>query len=213
MIFKADAAIRHLLPCAKLPKLASMNNADAQNAQVIDERLGRPLILVGMMGAGKSRIGRVLAASLGWPFRDADDEIEADCGMTINAIFAQSGEAFFRAREQAVVSRLLDEGRSVIAAGGGALTSPETAMAVKTKAVSVWVRAELAVLTARAAKSDDRPLLRNGDAARILGELIDRRQPLYARSDLVIDNGDLPVSTVVSRLLGLIADYAKASPA
>ena len=184
-----------------------MNNAGQQHARFIRENLDRPLILIGMMGAGKSRIGRALAQAIDRPFRDADEVIEVASGMTIGEIFTQSGEAYFRDLEQRTIRRLLDEPSCVIAAGGGALTRPETALAVKERAISIWVRAETSVILDRVARQGNRPMLRGGNPAGILDDLMAARLPLYRQADLTIDNDDQPVADILPPLLESIASF------
>ena len=149
--------------------------------------LPRTVALVGLMGAGKSAIGKRLAMRLGLPFVDADDEIERAAGCSIAEIFEKYGEADFRAGERRVISRLLDEPPHVLSTGGGAYIDPETRALMRAKAVTVWLRAELDVLFDRVRKRGHRPLLRNGDPKEVLARLMTQRYPIYAEADIVVE--------------------------
>ena len=151
---------------------------------------GRSVALVGMMGVGKTSVGRRLAARLGLPFRDADAEIERDAGCSVAEMFARDGEAAFRRRERRVIGRLLTDGPTVLATGGGAFMDAETRRAMRGKAVSIWLRCDLALLLRRLAACTDRPLLRDGDPAEILRRLMALRHPVYAEADLAFDSMD-----------------------
>jgi shikimate kinase len=165
---------------------------------------GRPLVLIGLMGAGKSTVGRRLAAKIGWRFVDSDEEIEAAAGCSISDMFTIHGEPIFRDLEQRVIRRLLSEEPAVLATGGGAWMQPTVREAIKQHATSVWLRADLDVLLDRVNKRGTRPLLEKGDKRAILGKLIDERYPVYAEADLVIDSGkgshDKVVDAVIARL-------------
>ena len=151
---------------------------------------GRSVALVGMMGVGKTNVGRRLAAKLGLPFRDADAEIERDAGCSIAEMFARDGEAAFRQRERRVIGRLLAEGPIVLATGGGAFMDAETRRAMRDRAVSIWLRCDLPLLLRRLAACTDRPLLRGGDPAETLRRLMALRHPVYAEADLAFDSMD-----------------------
>ncbi len=151
---------------------------------------GRSVVLVGMMGVGKTNVGRRLAARLGLPFRDADAEIERGAGCSIAKMFVRDGEAAFRRRERQVIGRLLADDPAVLATGGGAFMDAETRRAMRGKAVSIWLRCDLALLLRRLAASTERPLLRDGDPAEILRRLMALRHPIYAEADLVFDSMD-----------------------
>lgn len=166
-----------------------------------DLALDRTIVLVGMMGAGKTAVGRRLAQALDWPFADADLAIEAAAGTTISNIFEEIGEAAFRVKERQVIARLLDERRQVLALGGGAFVDPETRALVRSRAISVWLRAELDVLVRRTARRNDRPLLAGGDVRERLSALLELRNPIYAEADLAVDSGKGPLADVVERLL------------
>ena len=155
----------------------------------------RSVVLVGMMGAGKSSIGRRLAQRLGVPFVDADAEIEAAAGMTIAEIFAKHGEPYFRAGETRVIARLLESGPQVLATGGGAVIDQRTRDLIHIKGISVWLKADLEVLMKRTKRRGDRPL------ADKMKELLPQREPLYALSDIVVQSRDEPHDTVVEEII------------
>ena len=162
----------------------------------------RSIALVGLMGAGKSCIGRRLGQHLRLPFLDADSEIEAAAGCSIPEIFARHGEAAFRDGERKVIARLLQGGRRcVLATGGGAFMDPETRREIATAAVSVWLRADLEVLLRRTGRRGNRPLLRQGDPREILSRLIGERHPVYAQADIVVDSLDGPAEQTVERVI------------
>jgi shikimate kinase len=165
----------------------------------------RPVVLVGMMGAGKTAVGRRLAKALSWPFKDADAAIEAAAGTTIANIFAEIGEPAFRAKERQVVARLLNGERMVLALGGGAFMDPQTRALVREQAFSIWLRADLEVLVRRTARPGKRPLLAKGDPRIVLADLLEQRTPIYAQADLIIDSGKGPVGAVVAEVLAALA--------
>jgi shikimate kinase len=162
----------------------------------------RTVVLVGLMGAGKTSIGRRLAARLNLPFRDADNEIETAAGRTIEEIFERFGEAEFRAGERRVIGRLLqDNPPHILATGGGAYMDPETRALIRDHGISLWLRAELDVLLARTSRRNNRPLLKQGNPREILGRLIDLRHPVYAEADITVDSIDAPPEETVERVL------------
>jgi shikimate kinase len=167
---------------------------------------GRSVVLVGMMGAGKSSIGRKLAQSLEIPFVDADNEIEAAAGMTIPEIFASHGEPYFRAGEARVIARLLDGGPHVLATGGGAFMREDTRHAIRAKAISVWLRADYEVLARRIKRRSDRPLLKTDDPAATLKVLMTERYPVYAEADITVASRDVPHETIVAEILSALAE-------
>jgi shikimate kinase len=181
-------------------------NAPASPIASPSRPLDRPVVLVGLMGAGKTAVGRRLAARLGLPFFDADHEIEAAAGRSVAAIFAELGEPAFRDGERRVIARLLDGPASVIATGGGAFIDPHTRAAVKARAISIWLRADLDLLVKRTARSDRRPLLKRGDPRAILAGLAEQRHPLYAEADLVVDSLDIPPERMVDRVLAALTE-------
>lgn len=166
----------------------------APTATPPDPRLRqRTIALVGLMGVGKSSLGRRLAAALDLPFKDADDEIEKAAGCSIPEIFAEMGEAEFRAGERRVISRLLDEPPHVLATGGGAFAQDETRGVLKSKALTVWLKADVEVLARRVARKDgSRPLLTGKDALATLSELAEKRYPFYAEADIQVETGETP---------------------
>tara|TARA_R110000868_G_scaffold377089_1_gene642364 strand:- start:350 stop:940 length:591 start_codon:yes stop_codon:yes gene_type:complete len=171
---------------------AHTNNERAADARALD----RSVVLVGLMGAGKSCIGRRLAQRLGVNFVDADAEIEDAAGCSIAEIFEKYGEEYFRDGERRVMARLLSEAPGILAAGGGAFMNSETREMIRNKAVSIWLRADLETLHARTKGRTHRPLLNTGDARATLQTLIDERYPVYAEADLTIDTGiDGPTMT------------------
>jgi len=169
---------------------------------------GRSIVLVGLMGAGKSAIGRRLAARLGLPFVDADAEIERAAGMSIPEIFAKLGEAAFRAGERKVIARLLAGPQIVLAMGGGAFMDPETRALVGARGRSVWLKVDLPILVRRVAGRNDRPLLAGGDPAAILADLARRRNPVYAEADVIVHCRDEAPEQTTSRVLNAILAYA-----
>jgi shikimate kinase len=181
----------------------------------ITSALGRrSVVLVGMMGAGKSTIGRRLAARLRLPFLDADIEIEvAHAGMTIPEIFATHGEPYFRDGEARVIARLLDGGPAVIATGGGAFMREETRNRVRDKAVSIWLKADIDVIMKRVKRRADRPLLQTEDPTGTVQRLLEAREPVYATADLTIGSRDVPHDRIVDECIdALRARLCPATP-
>lgn len=158
-----------------------------EDAQSVN-RLTRTVVLVGLMGAGKTTVGRRLADALGAPFLDSDDEVAAAAGMEIPDIFATLGEPAFRLGERRVIARLLDESPCVLATGGGAFMDAETRALIKARAVSVWIRADLDTLVERTSRRGDRPLLRTGNPREILSRLMAERHPIYGEADIAVDS-------------------------
>ena len=178
------------------------NGAVALQESALLSALGpRSVVLVGMMGAGKSSIGRRLAARLGIPFIDADTEIEKAAGMSIAEIFTAHGEPYFRAGETRVIARLLDAGPQVLATGGGAFMNADTRAAIHAKGVSVWLRATIEVLARRIKRRNDRPLLKNVDPIETLRRLIDERYPIYAQADVTVESRDVPHDAIVDEIV------------
>jgi len=167
--------------------------------------LSRPIVLVGMMGAGKSAIGKWLADRLGVSFVDADAEIEAAAGMTIEEIFATLGEPEFRRGEREVIRRLLAGPPGIIATGGGAWMDPETRRAVAERGISIWLRADFSVLWARVSRRTHRPLLKNADPQGTLQRLMETRYPVYAEADVTIESDNGPKEATGQRVLDAIA--------
>jgi shikimate kinase len=173
----------------------------------------RPIVLVGMMGAGKSSIGRRLAQRLGIPFVDADTEIEIAAGMSIPDIFAAHGEADFRAGEARVIARLLDGGAQVLATGGGAFMNADTRAAVAAKGLSIWLKAEFDVLMKRIKRRQDRPLLKTEDPGATLRQLIEVRYPVYALADLTMQSREIPHDKIVDEIVDTLAGHFGLTPA
>ena len=171
----------------------------------VRERLGdRSIVLVGLMGAGKSTVGRRLAARLDLPFKDADAEIEAAAGMSVADIFAIHGEPYFREGERRVIARLLQEGPIVLATGGGAFMNAETRARIAQTGISIWLKAEFDVLMRRVRKRANRPLLRNADPEGSMRQLMTSRQPVYALADLTVESRDIPHDRVVDDALNAL---------
>ncbi len=160
----------------------------------------RTIALVGLMGVGKSTIGRRLAQAMELPFRDADQEIEAAASRSIPEIFAELGEAEFRAGERRVIGRLLQEDPHVLATGGGAFMDPQTRELMKEKAITVWLKADLDVLVRRVGRKNTRPLLDGKDPRAVLQELMERRYPIYAEADITVYTDDRPASAAVDSI-------------
>jgi len=158
----------------------------------------RSIVLVGMMGAGKSSIGRRLAARLAIPFVDADTEIESAAGMTISEIFAKHGEGYFRAGEARVIARLLDNGPSVLATGGGSIMDQSTRDLIRIKGISVWLKADLDVLMKRTKRRNDRPL------AEKIKDLLPLREPVYAQSDITVKSRDEPHDNIIDEIIAAL---------
>ena len=173
-----------------------------QEADITSALGRRSIVLVGMMGAGKSTIGRRLAARLRLPFLDADVEIEtAHAGVTIPEIFATHGEPYFRDGEARVIARLLDSGPAVIATGGGAFMREETRNRIRDKAVSIWLKADVEIIMKRVKRRADRPLLQTEDPAATVSRLLEGREPIYRTADLTILSRDVPHDRIVDECI------------
>jgi shikimate kinase len=176
----------------------------------------RSIVMVGLMGCGKSSIGRRLATALDLPFVDADEEIERAALKTIPEIFADHGEVYFRDGERKVIKRLLGSGPQVLATGGGAYMNEETRAAIKAHGVSIWLRADLDVLMRRVAKRDNRPLLKADDPAAVMRNLMEQRYPVYAQADITVDSRDTAHEVIVAEIVNSLAargDLADAAAA
>lgn len=169
--------------------------------------LPRSLVLVGLMGAGKSAIGRRMATRLGLPFADADREIERAAGLTIEDIFETYGEPAFRDVERRVIARLLREDLQVVSTGGGAFMDLDTRQIIAERGISLWLRADLDLLVARTGRRNNRPLLKQGNRRDILAKLIDQRYPVYARADITIDSQDGPLEGTVEAALSAVTEF------
>ena len=175
---------------------------------------GKAVVLVGLMGAGKSSVGRRLARHLDLDFVDADEEIVKAAGCSIEDIFELYGEEAFRDVERRVIARLLENGARVLAVGGGAFMNPEIRAGIRKRCVSVWLRAELDVLVRRTARRGGRPLLKGGDPRQILQGLIEERYPVYAEADIVVDTNDEPPEVTVAQIIGALeSDFESAGTA
>lgn len=171
----------------------------------------RPIVLVGMMGVGKTSIGRRLAPRLGLPFRDADEEIETASGMSVSDLFAEHGEASFRRGEALVIARLLAGPPIVLATGGGAVIDAATRSMIREKALSIWLRADPEIILARATRRATRPLLQTGDPAETIRRLLAERTPFYAEADIHIDSRPGPHAATVRAILDAMGERAAAA--
>ncbi|PZQ62195.1 MAG: shikimate kinase [Phenylobacterium zucineum] len=167
----------------------------------------RTIALVGLMGVGKSSVGRRLASALGLPFRDADTEVEAAAGRTIPEIFAEMGEPAFRDGERRVITRLLEGPPHVLATGGGAFMNPETRALIKSRAVSVWLKADLDVLARRVGRKDNRPLIAGKDPMEVLQAQAEARYPVYAEADLIVETGDAAHHITVNQVIQALSEH------
>ena len=170
-------------------------------------RLDRPIALVGMMGAGKSTVGRRLAKRLELDFIDSDDAIGDACGLTAGEVFAKFGEAEFRDGERRIIARLLDQGTRVIATGGGAFVEEPTRKLLKEKAITIWLDASIDVLAARTAGRDTRPLLNTADPRATIEALMAERRPFYALADIHVTSSNVAHSEVVGWIINAIEEY------
>jgi shikimate kinase len=177
----------------------------ARVQQVLDILGSRSIVMVGLMGCGKSSIGRRLASALDLPFVDADEEIERAALKTIPEIFADHGEAYFREGERKVIKRLLASGPQVLATGGGAFMNPDTREAIKAAGISVWLRADLDVLMRRVAKRDNRPLLKADDPVAVMKGLMEQRYPVYAEADVTVESRDTAHEVIVGEIITALA--------
>lgn len=186
---------------------------ESEQAERVAARLGnRCVVLVGMMGAGKTSIGRRLANLLHVPFLDADAEIETAANLSIPEIFARHGEAHFRDGEQKVVARLLASGPAVLATGGGAFMSEETRERCRANGISVWLRADVPVLLERVRKKGNRPLLNGPNPEAVLRKLLSEREPTYALADIVVGSRDGPHQAVIAEIVAALDSYLESHP-
>ena len=181
--------------------------ASPRPTQKLIERLDRPIVLVGLMGAGKSTVGRRLARRLGLPFVDSDDAIEDAAGFSAAEVFERYGEADFRDGERRLVARLIDGDVRVIATGGGAYVDPRTRKLLNERAITVWLDAPVDILADRTGRRDTRPLLRNGDRKCTLERLSEERGPAYAEAHIRVRSGDGAHKDVVDSILKALEDY------
>ena len=174
----------------------------------LHERLGeRSIVIIGLMGAGKTTVGRRLAERLGLRFVDADAEIEKAAGRSIAEIFAEYGEPYFRDGERKVIARLLGAGPQVLATGGGAYMNAETRKAVKERGIAVWLNASLPLLMKRVRRRAHRPLLRAEDPESVMRELMDKRYPVYGEADISVESRDIPHNIIVNDVLRALMRY------
>ncbi|MEQ9199330.1 MAG: shikimate kinase [Rhodospirillales bacterium] len=186
-----------------------MNQSSLTQAKTSDVIPDRPLVFVGLMGAGKTCIGRKIAERFNLPFTDADSEIEAAAGLSVADIFATYGEPEFRDGERRVIRRLLSSEPMVLSTGGGAFMDPDTRQLILQKALSVWLRADIDLLIKRTAGRTHRPILNKGEPREILSGLIDRRYPVYAEADITVDCHDESPDDMTDRVASAIAGHLR----
>ena len=180
----------------------------AKDTETVRQRLGsQPIVLVGLMGAGKTSVGRRLAEKLGIPFVDADHEIEAAARKTIAEIFADHGEAYFREGERRVIQRLIGNGAQVLATGGGAYMNDETRARIQEHGISVWLKASLPLLMKRVSKRQDRPLLKAGDPQAVMRNLMEKRYPVYGLADVTVESRDVQHGQMVNDVIRALAQW------
>jgi shikimate kinase len=184
----------------------------APDQQLVALLAGRPLVLVGMMGAGKTTVGRRLAQRLGRRFLDSDDEIEKAANMSIEEIFASHGEGEFRSGEARVIARILRENDIVLATGGGAFVNAETRELVKSSAISIWLKADFEVLFHRVSRRSNRPLLKTADPRQSLRTLIEARYPIYAEADITVVSREVPQEVVAADVVASVTAYLQTEP-
>lgn len=183
-------------------------NLDNQTAiAAIKSTLDRPIVMIGLMAAGKTRIGKELASVLGVEFADADEEIEKAAGMSIADIFECYGEGHFRDGERRVMSRLIDNTPKVVATGGGAVMDKATADLIFGNAIAIWVRADINTLVERTSQNNKRPLLKDGNPHDILKRLADVRYPIYQKAPIMLETDEGPMNKIIETTLGLLQDY------
>lgn len=189
----------------------SDKTADGQEEGSLTQevKVDRPIVLVGLMGVGKTTVGKRLAALLNLPFEDCDDAVEKAAGMTVSEIFERYGEDEFRRGERRVIDRLMQEDPKVIATGGGAFVNDETRALIKEKGVSIWLHADVETLAERTRRRDTRPLLRGKNHADVLGHLLKERAPYYAQADLKVESRSGPHSDVVDRIMAALSNLTE----
>jgi shikimate kinase len=179
-----------------------------KDTTIVRQRLdGHAIVLVGLMGAGKTTVGRRLAEKLGLAFVDADHEIELAAGQTIPEIFARHGETYFRDGERKVIARLLENGAQVLATGGGAYMNAETRAAIRRHGISIWLRADFDLLMSRVRRRSNRPLLQNDDPEAVMRKLIAERYPVYAEADITVDSRDVAHTSSVNSFSKTLARW------
>jgi shikimate kinase len=178
---------------------------EKQAARIRDALGSRSIVLIGLMGAGKTAVGKRLAMRLSLPFVDADSEIEQAASQTISEIFAEHGEAYFRQGERKVIARLLENGPQVLATGGGAYMNEDTRRTIKDRGISLWLHADLPVLLHRVRRRDHRPLLAGRDNDEVMRKLMAERYPIYAEADIKVESRDVPHEVIVNDVVHAIA--------
>lgn len=181
--------------------------ADGRAAELVGRLGSRPIVLVGLMGAGKTAIGRRVAAVLDLPFVDSDHEIETASRMSVPELFEKYGEAEFRALEQRVIARLLHDGARVLATGGGAFMNADTRAAVREHAVSVWLKADLDTLMTRVMKKQNRPLLKTGEPRLVMEKLMALRYPVYAEADITVQTRDERREVIADEVIAAVEAF------
>ena len=200
-------------PCGQTMPETLPRDGSPSDAALVAALGQRAIVLVGMMGAGKTTVGRRLAARLKLPFVDTDIEIEAGhAGMSIAEIFAKYGEPYFRDGEARVIARLLNQGPQVLATGGGAFMREETRRRVRDHAVTIWLKAEPDVILRRVKRRTDRPLLQTADPAATIARLIEERHPLYQEADITIASRDVPHDRIVDECVDALRERVSRAP-
>ena len=202
-----QARHQHTAPSEKTEEAPSLAPETGVDITALVERLDRPVVLIGLMGAGKSSVGKRLATMMGRGFVDADDAIEDAAQRTIPEIFAEFGEAYFRDGERRVIARLMDEHSGVIATGGGAFVDPETRALILEKGIAVWIDCDIDTLVERTSRRNNRPLLKTGDPREILTRLLDERGPLYDEAQVRVKSDSGPHTDTALAILRAIEDY------
>ena len=186
----------------------------AKEVETVKQLLdGRSIVLVGLMGAGKSTIGRRLAQKLDLAFVDADAEIEQAAGKSVQDIFRDHGEVSFREGERRVIARLLESGPQVLATGGGAFMTEETRNNISRRGIAVWLKADITLLMKRVRRRDNRPLLKADNPEEVMQTLIEQRYPVYSQADIIVESRDVPHSSIVSDVIRALAAYQRARKA
>jgi shikimate kinase len=176
-------------------------------ARIREALSARSVVLIGLMGAGKTAVGRRLANRLDLPFTDADSEIELAAGRTVSELFAEHGEPYFRQGESRVIARLLQGGPQILATGGGAYMDARTRANIKARGISIWLKAELPVLLHRVRRRGNRPLLACGDPDKVMRDLMEKRYPLYAQADITVESRDLPHDVIVAEVVEALSRW------
>ena len=178
---------------------------ELQLSRIIEALGPKSIVLIGLMGAGKTAVGKRLGVKLDLPFVDADKEIEQAAGQSITEIFAEHGETYFRQGERKVIARLLESGPQVLATGGGAYMTAETRTTIKERGISIWLRADLPVLLHRVKRRNHRPLLTGRDNEHVMRNLMAERYPIYAGADIIVESRDVPHEVIVKETIDALA--------